>query len=52
MDIGIAAVLAAGGFVMTPLPAGVIAATLGASIAFALILGLLKIPVFAGLGIV
>lgn len=51
LDIGIAAILAAGGIAMAPLSAGVIAATLCASIIFALILGMVKIPVFAALGI-
>ena len=50
-DVLIASVLAAGGIAMTPLPAGVIAATLAAATAFAFVLDMVKIPVFARLGI-
>ena len=50
-DVTIALALAAAGIAMTPLPVTVIAGTLAAAAAFALVLGLLKMPVFAGLGI-
>jgi len=48
-DVLIASVLAAGGIAMTPLPAGVIAGTLAAATAFAFVLDMVKIPVFARL---
>ncbi len=51
-DIGIASILAAGGIAMTPLPALVIAGTLAAAAAFAVVLDMVKVPVFARLGIV
>ncbi len=51
-DIGIASILAAGGIAMTPLPALVIAGTLAAAAAFAFVLDMVKVPVFARLGIV
>jgi len=50
-DVLIASALAGAGIAMTPLPAAVIAGTLAAAAAFALVLDLLKIPLFAGLGI-
>jgi H+-transporting ATPase len=51
-DVAIASILAIGGFAMTPLPALVIAGTLAAAAAFALVLDTVKLPVFARLGIV
>jgi H+-transporting ATPase len=42
--------LAVGGIAMTPLPLWLIAATLAAAAAFALLLDLIKVPVFARLG--
>jgi H+-transporting ATPase len=50
-DVLIASVLAVGGIAMTPLPAVVVAATLGAAAIFAAALDLVKVPVFARLGI-
>jgi len=50
-DIAIASTLAVGGIAMTPLPALVVAGTLAAAAAFALVLDLVKVPVFARLGI-
>jgi H+-transporting ATPase len=50
-DVLIASILAAGGIAMTPLPAVVIAGTLVAAAAFAVVLDMVKIPVFARLGI-
>ena len=50
-DIAIASILAIGGIAMTPLPALVIAGTLAAAAAFALVLDMVKVPVFARLGI-
>jgi H+-transporting ATPase len=50
-DVLIAATLAIGGIAMTPLPALVVAGTLAAATAFALFLDLVKIPLFARLGI-
>ncbi len=50
-DIGIASVLALGGIAMTPLPLSVVAGTLAASAGFAFVLDLIKVPVFARLGI-
>jgi H+-transporting ATPase len=50
-DIAIAATLAVGGIAMTPLPAVVVAGTLGAAAIFAFILDLIKVPVFSRLGI-
>ncbi len=51
-DIAIASILAVGGIAMTPLPALVIAGTLAAAAAFAFVLDMVKVPVFARLGIV
>ena len=50
-DIAIASTLAVGGIAMTPLPALVVAGTLAAAAAFAFVLDLVKVPVFARLGI-
>ncbi len=50
-DILIASSLAIGGIAMAPLPVLVIAATFGASVAFSLVLDLIKAPVFARLRI-
>jgi H+-transporting ATPase len=51
LDIGIASVLAIGGFAMAPLPALVVGGTLAAAAACAVLLDQLKLPVFARLGI-
>ncbi len=51
-DIAIASILAIGGIAMTPLPALVIAGTLAAAAGFAFVLDMVKVPVFARLGIV
>ena len=51
-DILIASILAVGGFAMTPLPAAVVAGTLATAAAFALVLDVVKVPVFARLRIV
>jgi len=50
-DIVIATVLSVGGIAMAPLPAQLVAGTLAAAVAFALILDFVKMPVFARLGI-
>ncbi|MHB8731849.1 MAG: HAD-IC family P-type ATPase [bacterium] len=50
-DIAIASALAVGGIAMAPLPALVVAGTLVAAAIFAVILDLVKVPVFARLGI-
>ena len=50
-DIVIASTLAVGGIAMSPLPVLVVAGTLAAAAAFALVLDLVKVPVFARLGI-
>jgi H+-transporting ATPase len=50
-DILIASVLAIGGIAMTALPALVIAATFAAAAVFAVVLDMVKVPVFARLGI-
>ena len=50
-DIAIASTLAVGGIAMTPLPALLVAGTLAAAAAFAFVLDLVKVPVFARLGI-
>jgi H+-transporting ATPase len=50
-DIAIASALAAGGIAMAPLPVLLVVGTLAAAAAFALILDLVKVPVFARLGI-
>jgi H+-transporting ATPase len=51
VDLMIASTLAIAGIAMTPLPALVVAGTLAAAIAFAVILDLAKVPLFARLGI-
>jgi len=50
-DIAIAATLAVGGIAMTPLPMAVVAGTLAGAAVFAFVLDLVKVPVFARLGI-
>jgi H+-transporting ATPase len=50
-DIGIATTLAITGIAMAPMPALLVAGTLAAAVLFALALDLIKIPVFAHLGI-
>jgi H+-transporting ATPase len=50
VDIGIASTLAVGGIAMTRLPAWLVAATLAAAVLFALLLDLIKVPLFAHLG--
>jgi H+-transporting ATPase len=50
-DLMIASTLAIAGIAMTPLPALVVAGTLAAAVAFAVILDLAKVPLFARLGI-
>ena len=51
-DLMIASALAVGGIAMTPLPASLVASTLAASVVFALILDLVKVPIFGRLKIV
>jgi H+-transporting ATPase len=51
VDIAIASALAVGGIAMAPLPVLLVVGTLAAAGAFALILDLVKVPVFARLGI-
>lgn len=51
-DVLIASILGAGGIAMAPLPLVVIAGTLAAATVFAFVLDLVKVPVFARLGIV
>jgi H+-transporting ATPase len=50
-DLLIASTLAIGGIAMTPLPASLVAGTLAAAAVFAVILDLVKVPVFRRLGI-
>jgi H+-transporting ATPase len=50
-DIAIASTLAVGGIAMTPLPALIVAGTLAAAAAFALVLDIIKVPIFARPGI-
>ncbi len=50
-DVMIASILAVGGIAMTPLPAWVVAGTFVAAIAFAVVLDLAKVPLFARLAI-
>ena len=50
-DILIASILAVGGIAMTPLPALTVAGTLVAAMALTFFLDLVKVPVFARLGI-
>jgi H+-transporting ATPase len=45
-DLLIASTLAVGGIAMAPLPAAVVAGTLAAAVAFAVLLDLVKVPVF------
>ena len=51
VDLLIASTLAVEGFAMTPLPAWVVAGTLVAAAAFAIILDFVKVPVFRRLSI-
>jgi H+-transporting ATPase len=51
LDIAIASTLAAAGIAMAPIPVLDIAGTLAAAVLFALVLDLIKVPVFAHLGI-
>jgi H+-transporting ATPase len=51
VDIGIAATLAITGIAMAPVPALLVVGTLAAAALFALVLDLIKVPVFAHLGI-
>ena len=51
VDIGIAAAFAITGIAMAPVPALLVAGTLAAAALFALALDLIKVPVFAHLGI-
>ncbi|HQT78023.1 MAG TPA: HAD-IC family P-type ATPase, partial [Rhodopila sp.] len=51
VDIAIASALAIAGIAMAPLPAWVVAGTLAAAAAFAVILDIVKLPVFRRLGI-
>jgi hypothetical protein len=51
VDVGSASVPAVGGFAMSPLPARVVLATLGAAIAFALVFDTVRRLPFARLGI-
>ena len=50
-DLLIASTLAVGGIAMTPLPAWVVAGTLAAAVVFAVLLDLVKVPVFQRLKI-
>jgi H+-transporting ATPase len=50
-DILIASILAVGGIAMTPLPALTVAGTLAAAMALTFFLNMVKVPVFARLGI-
>jgi H+-transporting ATPase len=50
-DIAIASILAICGIAMTPLPVLLVGGTLAAALTFAFILDLIKVPVFAHLGI-
>jgi H+-transporting ATPase len=50
-DVLIASILAVGGIAMTPLPVLMVAGTLAAAVALTFILDLVKVPVFARLGI-
>jgi H+-transporting ATPase len=50
-DISIASTLAIGGFAMTSLPPMLVGGMLAAAVIFALVLDLVKVPVFARLGI-
>ena len=51
-DVLIAATLAIGGIAMTPLPPSMIAGTLAAAVALTFVLDMVKLPVFARLGII
>ena len=50
-DIAITSTLAVGGIAMTPLPALLVAGTLAAAAAFAVVLDSVKVPLFVRLGI-
>jgi H+-transporting ATPase len=51
VDIAIASTLAVVGIAMAPIPAVVVAGLLGATVLFAFVLDLIKVPIFAHLGI-
>jgi H+-transporting ATPase len=51
VDLLIASTLAVAGIAMAPLPAHVVAGTLAAAVAFAILLDLVKVPVFQRLKI-
>jgi H+-transporting ATPase len=50
-DLLIASTLAVAGIAMTPLPAGAVAGVFAAAIVFAVLLDLIKVPLFARLRI-
>ena len=50
-DVLIASILAVGGIAMAPLPASMVAGTLAAAVALTFVLDVVKVPVFARLGI-
>ena len=50
-DVLIAAILAVSGIAMTPLPASMVAGTFAAAVALTFVLDMVKVPVFARLGI-
>jgi hypothetical protein len=50
-DIAIASTLAVAGIAMTPIPGMLVGGTLAASVIFAIVVDLIKVPVFARLGI-
>ncbi|HXN10864.1 MAG TPA: hypothetical protein VN859_06440, partial [Steroidobacteraceae bacterium] len=50
LDIAIASTLAVAGIAMAPLPLWLVAATLASAVVFALLLDLIKVPVFGRLG--
>lgn len=51
VDVLIAAILAVGGIAMTALPISIVGSTLAAAVALTFVLDLVKVPVFARLGI-
>jgi H+-transporting ATPase len=50
-DVLIAAILAVGGIAMTALPTSMVAGTLAAAVALTFVLDMVKVPLFARLGI-
>ena len=50
-DVLIAAILAISGIAMTPLPTSMVAGTFAAAVALTFVLDMVKVPVFARLGI-